>query len=147
MINTYSYLNDSTLHLIRQAWVEIPLVTPAFVQYMKLLLILAGLALREWAIIKPGRFFSRTVQLEAEHEVITNGPYRWIRHPSYTGMLLLYLGIALVIGTWLGVFGTLVMMLGAVMYRISIEETMLFKASGSTIQEYSKRTWRLFPGW
>ena len=123
------------------------LITPDYIQYLGLLLIPAGLALREWAIIKLGRFFSRTVQLEAGHKIITDGPYRWIRHPSYTGMILIYLGIAFALGTWLGVFLTLGLMLGAIMYRISIEEKVLIEAFGAAYRDYSKRTWRLFPGW
>jgi protein-S-isoprenylcysteine O-methyltransferase Ste14 len=123
------------------------LITPEYIQYLGLLMIPAGLALREWAIIKLGRFFSRTVQLEAGHEIITDGPYRWIRHPSYTGMILIYLGIALAIGTWLGVFITVGLMLGASMYRISIEEKVLIEAFGTAYQDYMKSTWRLFPGW
>ena len=122
-------------------------ITPGSVQYLGLLLIPVGLVLREWAIIKLGRFFSRTVRLEAGHEIITDGPYRWIRHPSYTGMILIYLGIAFAIGTWLGVFVTFGLILGATMYRISIEEKMLIAAFGTAYQDYSKRTWRLFPGW
>ena len=122
-------------------------ITPDYIQYLGLLLIPAGLALREWAIIKLGRFFSRTVQLEAGHKIITDGPYRWIRHPSYTGMILIYLGIAFALGTWLGVFLTLGLMLGAIMYRISIEEKVLIEAFGAAYRDYRKRTWRLFPGW
>ncbi len=123
------------------------LITPEYIQYLGLLMIPADLARREWAIIKLGRFFSRTVQLEAGHEIITDGPYRWIRHPSYTGMILIYLGIALAIGTWLGVFITVGLMLGASMYRISIEEKVLIEAFGTAYQDYMKSTWRLFPGW
>lgn len=123
------------------------LITPASIQYLGLLLIPLGLALREWAIIKLGRFFSRTVQLEVGHKIITDGPYRWIRHPSYTGMLLIYLGIAFAIGTWLGVFVAFGLMLGAIMYRISIEEKVLIEAFGTAYQDYMQRTWRLFPGW
>ena len=94
-----------------------------------------------------GNYQIRTVQLEAGHKIITDGPYRWIRHPSYTGMILIYLGIALAIGTWLGVFITLGLMLGASMYRISIEEKVLIEAFGTAYQDYMKSTWRLFPGW
>jgi len=123
------------------------LVTPASIQYLGLLLIPAGLALREWAIIKLGRFFSRTVQVETGHKIITEGPYRWIRHPAYTGMILIYLGIALALGTWLGVLVTLGLMLGATIYRISVEEKVLLEAFGTAYRDYMKRTWRLFPGW
>jgi protein-S-isoprenylcysteine O-methyltransferase Ste14 len=122
-------------------------ITPAAVQYFGLLLIPAGLALREWAIIKLGRFFSRTVQIEAGHRLITDGPYRWLRHPAYTGMVLIYFGIALSLGSWLGAIAALVMMLSATLYRISIEEKVLIEAFGDEYRDYMKRTWKLFPGW
>lgn len=122
-------------------------VTHASIQYLGLMLIPAGLVLREWAIIKLGRFFSRTVQVEWDHKIITDGPYRWIRHPSYTGMILIYLGIALAIGTWVGVLVTLGLVLSATVYRISVEEKVLLEAFGTTYRDYMKRTWRLFPGW
>ncbi len=122
-------------------------ITPVPIQYLGLLLIPVGLALREWAIIKLGRFFSRTVQVETGHKIITDGPYRWIRHPSYTGMILIYLGIAFAIGTWLGALATLGLMLGATIYRISIEEKVLMEAFGTTYRDYMKHTWKLFPGW
>jgi protein-S-isoprenylcysteine O-methyltransferase Ste14 len=123
------------------------LITPDLIQYLGLFLIPAGSVLREWAILRLGRFFSRTVQIESVHTLITDGPYRWIRHPAYTGMILIYLGIAFAIGTWLGVFVTAGLMLGATIYRISIEEKMLIEAIGHPYEEYMKRTWRLFPGW
>jgi len=123
------------------------LVIPASIQYLGLVLIPAGIGLRGWAIIKLGRFFSRTVRVERGHKIVTDGPYRWIRHPSYTGMILIYLGIALAIGTWLGVFVTVGLMLGATMYRISVEEKVLIEALGTAYTDYMNRTWRLFPGW
>jgi protein-S-isoprenylcysteine O-methyltransferase Ste14 len=122
-------------------------ITPDSVQYFSLLLIPAGLALREWAIIKLGRFFSRTVQIEAGHQLITDGPYRWLRHPAYTGMVLIYLGIALSLGSWVGAAAALAMMLSATLYRISIEEKVLAEAFGDEYREYMNHTWKLFPGW
>jgi protein-S-isoprenylcysteine O-methyltransferase Ste14 len=122
-------------------------ITPAAVQYFALLLIPGGLALREWAIIKLGRFFSRTVQIETGHRLITDGPYRLLRHPAYTGMVLIYFGIALSLGSWLGAIAALVMMLSATWYRISVEEKVLIEAFGDEYRDYMKRTWKLFPGW
>jgi len=122
-------------------------IAPGAVQYIGLLLIPAGLGVREWAVIKLGRFFSRTVQIEPGHQLITDGPYRWIRHPAYTGMVLIYLGIALAVGTWLGGVVTLGLMLAATTYRIGIEEQVLIEAFGNAYRDYMKHTWRLFLGW
>ena len=122
-------------------------ITPGAIQYFGLVLIPIALALREWAIIKLGRFFSRTVQLEPGHRLITDGPYRWFRHPAYTGMVLIDLGVALALGTWLGAAITLILILSATMYRITVEEKVLIAAFDNEYREYMKRTWRLFPGW
>jgi protein-S-isoprenylcysteine O-methyltransferase Ste14 len=122
-------------------------LAPGAIQYLGLLLIPAGLVVREWAIIKLGRFFSRTVQIESGHRLITDGPYRRIRHPAYTGMILIYLGIALALGTWLGGVIALGLMLGAAMYRIGVEERVLLENFGNDYRDYMKHTWRLFPGW
>jgi protein-S-isoprenylcysteine O-methyltransferase Ste14 len=122
-------------------------ITPGVIQYVGLLFILAGLILREWAVIKLGRFFSRTVQIKSDHQLITDGPYRWLRHPAYTGMVLVYMGIALALGTWLGAVITTGFMLAATVYRIRVEEQVLIETFGNEYRDYMKRTWRLFPGW
>jgi protein-S-isoprenylcysteine O-methyltransferase len=122
-------------------------VTPPFVQYAGLFLIAGGLALREWAIVRLGRFFSRTVEIETGHQLITTGPYQWIRHPAYTGMILIYLGLALSLGTWLGSIFTLVLMLAATAYRIHVEEQVLLENFGQVYRDYMQHTWRLLPGW
>src|SRR4051812_15868742 len=54
-----------------------------------------GLAVRWWAIITLGRFFTVDVVIEKDHEVVQRGPFRWVRHPSYTGVLLAFVGWAM----------------------------------------------------
>ena len=122
-------------------------ITPPVIQYAGLALIAAALALREWAIIKLGRFFSRTVRIEPGHRLITDGPYRRIRHPAYTGMVLIFVGIALALGTWSGAAAALAIMLAATMYRIAVEEEVLVASFGDEYRDYMRSTWRLFPGW
>jgi protein-S-isoprenylcysteine O-methyltransferase Ste14 len=122
-------------------------VAPPAVQYAGLVLIVAALAFREWAIVTLGRFFSRTVRIEAGHKLVTDGPYRMLRHPAYTGMVLISPGIALALGTWVGAALALALMLAATMYRITVEERALMAAFGDEYRDYLTRTWRLFPGW
>jgi protein-S-isoprenylcysteine O-methyltransferase Ste14 len=116
-------------------------------QWAGLLIIIGGLAIREWALIKLGRFFSRTVQIQAEHKVISEGPYRWIRHPAYTGMILIYAGIIMSIGTWLGALVTFSIVTISLLYRIRVDERTLLDAFGDEYRDYMKQTWLLFPGW
>lgn len=69
----------------------------------------AGLALRLWAVVTLGRFFKVTVSIQDHHRVIRSGPYRVLRHPSYTGLLLLLGGLGLALGTWLGLAAIVVL--------------------------------------
>lgn len=122
-------------------------ISIGFVQWLGLFLMLAGASFRQWALINLGQFFSRTVQIEAEHKIITKGPYRWIRHPAYTGMILVYTGISLALGTWLGALLSFGIVSFGLLYRIHVEEQALISALGAEYLEYMKRTWLLFPGW
>ena len=116
-------------------------------QWLGLAVMVAGSAFRQWALIHLGRFFSRTVQIEAGHKVITSGPYQWIRHPAYTGMIAVYIGASMTLGTWLGALAAFIIVTASLLYRIHVEEAMLVGALGDEYREYMKRTWRLFPGW
>ena len=116
-------------------------------QYAGLVVIVLGLVLRNWAILKLGQLFSRTVTIEKGHRLVTDGPYRWLRHPAYTGMILMYAGINLALGTWLGSLIGAGFVLIAALYRIDVEEKTLTEAFGEEYREYMRRTWRLLPGW
>src|SRR4051812_33944575 len=65
-----------------------------------LVLFVLGIALRWWAIVTLGRFFTVDVQIAKDHELVERGPFKWVRHPSYTGVLLAFLGFGLSIGNW-----------------------------------------------
>lgn len=116
-------------------------------QWLGLFVILAGAIVRQWALIHLGRFFSRTVQIEASHQIVKTGPYQWIRHPAYTGMILIYPGISMALGTWLGALITCLFVTGSLLYRIQVEEATLTQAFGDEYRQYTEQTWRLFPGW
>jgi protein-S-isoprenylcysteine O-methyltransferase Ste14 len=122
-------------------------ITPGWVQWVALVIGVAGLLFREWAVIKLGRNFSRVVEIEAEHHLVKDGPYRWIRHPAYTGMLLIYFGITLAVGSWIGALAAAFLVGAATLYRIRVEEVVLLEAFGQEYQDYKQLTWRLFPGW
>lgn len=116
-------------------------------QWVGLLVMLAGTTFRQWALIHLGRFFSRTIQIETGHQIIKTGPYKWIRHPAYTGMILTYLGSSMALGTWLGTVITGLLVTGSLLYRIRVEEATLSRVLGDEYRQYMERTWRLFPGW
>jgi len=111
-----------------------------------LLLILGGLAIRWTAIITLGRFFTTTVTIHSGHRVIRRGLYRRIRHPSYTGLLLAFLGLALAYGNWLSLIVIFVPIAAAMLYRIHVEESSMIEGLGQEYAEYCRSTKRLIPG-
>jgi protein-S-isoprenylcysteine O-methyltransferase Ste14 len=122
-------------------------VAPFWVQALALLLIIAGALIREWAIVLLGRFFSRTVNIEPGQRLVTGGPYHWVRHPAYTGMVIMHTGFILGLGTWLGALFVFIIMLLPTLYRIAVEEQAMLETFGEEYRAYMHRTWRLFPGW
>jgi protein-S-isoprenylcysteine O-methyltransferase Ste14 len=113
---------------------------------LSLALLLSGLAIRLTAIVTLGRFFTSAVTIQNQHQVVTTGLYRCVRHPSYAGLLLAFLGVACSFGSWLSLAAIFVPLTAAVLYRIHVEETALMEAFGSLYSEYRKRTYSLIPG-
>jgi protein-S-isoprenylcysteine O-methyltransferase len=105
----------------------------------------AGLVLRTYSIIYLGRFFTLNVAIATDHRLIDSGPYRFIRHPAYTGGLMLCFGFGLSIGNWLSVVIIVVPTLAACWWRMKIEEAALLEALGEPYRRYMKRTKRLVP--
>jgi len=106
----------------------------------------SGLALRVWAIVVLGRFFRYVVVIQEGHVVVDQGPYHLLRHPSYTGILLILLGIGIALGTWPAIAAALVIPLPGFAARIVVEERALTKALGDQYRDYAARTHRIIPG-
>jgi protein-S-isoprenylcysteine O-methyltransferase Ste14 len=108
-------------------------------------LFVAGLVLRWWAIITLGRFFTVDVTIERDHELVERGPFRVVRHPSYTGVLLAFVGFALTLRNWAALLVILVPIFAAFIRRMNVEEDALSRALGSRYTAYMRRTKRLVP--
>jgi protein-S-isoprenylcysteine O-methyltransferase len=108
-------------------------------------LVTGGLTLRLWAIRALGDWFTATVRVVDGQRVVQCGPYRWLRHPSYTGALLVALGVATALGSAWGMASTLLLGVPIYLYRIHVEERSLISALGREYEEYGGRTWRLLP--
>jgi protein-S-isoprenylcysteine O-methyltransferase len=104
-----------------------------------------GIALRWYSIFYLGRFFTVDVAIAPGHELIEAGPYRFIRHPSYTGALLAFFGFALTLGNWLASLCLLLPIAAAFLWRIHVEERALSDALGEVYRGYVRRTKRLLP--
>lgn len=108
-------------------------------------LMYAGMTLRLYSMIVLGRYFTYQVAVHRDQPVIEKGPYRYIRHPSYTGGLITLIGLGLALGNWAGLFVLLVFMAVGYAYRISIEEVALATSIGEPYKAYIRRTYRLIP--
>jgi len=120
---------------------------PASLQYAGLAVMAFGVLLREWAVLVLGRHFTVRVQTRNDSRLVTAGPYRYIRHPSYTGTLSTLAGIGLAVGTWIGIVLVIVLSIPAYEYRIRVEEEALAQAFGPEYDAYRGRTGKLFPRW
>jgi protein-S-isoprenylcysteine O-methyltransferase len=109
-------------------------------------LFVVGLVFRWWAIITLGRFFTVDVTIEKDHQLVERGPFRWVRHPSYTGVLLAFVGFALTLRNWAAILVVLVPIFFAFIRRMNVEEEALRGALGERYSTYMKRTKRLIPG-
>jgi len=108
------------------------------------LLTLAGLLLTVWARVHLGRNWSGTITVKHDHELITSGPYRFVRHPIYSGLLFAFVGFALARGEWRGVVAVVVAF-WALWRKLRIEERWMRERFGSAYEEYAKRIPALVP--
>ena len=117
---------------------------PLFV--VGLVLMSAGIALRQWAIAVLGRFFTIDVRVHAGQTVVERGPYRWVRHPAYTGMIITFVGIGLALGNWASLAVLAAVPAAGLVVRIRFEERVLLEGLGEPYRRFAAGRPRLFPG-
>lgn len=105
-----------------------------------------GVGLRQWAVWTLGRSFTVVVRVTDQQSVVDHGPYRWVRHPSYTGLMLTLVGLGVALGNWLSLLGLLVLPLAGILVRIRVEERAMLEALGEPYREYAAGRRRLVPG-
>jgi len=113
---------------------------------LSLILLLGGLALRWWAILTLGRLFTVDVAIQPGHALVRNGPYRFVRHPSYTGLFLALLGLGVFFANWISMLVLMLPIVLAVINRVVKEERVLLAALGADYAAYCERTRRFVPG-
>jgi len=118
---------------------------PSWVSYLGIVLMVLGILLRQWSIAVLGRFFSPIVATQKGQKVVDDGPYRLVRHPSYTGLLLILVGLGVAWQSWGAVLLLVVISGLALYYRMYAEERVLISELGDEYIKYSKRTKRLIP--
>ncbi|MCI4345599.1 MAG: isoprenylcysteine carboxylmethyltransferase family protein [Thermoplasmata archaeon] len=118
---------------------------PLYAVYLGVGLAFLGIGVRQWAIAVLGRYFSTSVRVLEDHRVVRTGPYRLVRHPSYTGVLLTIVGIGIAGGSWEGLLlllGVSALVFG---YRIRVEERLLEARLGDEYRAYERETKRILP--
>ena len=145
-------------HLVPLATAAILLAAPALpgwlgrrwsaprldVYALGVVLVVAGLLFSVWARVVLGGNWSASVTLKHGHRIVRAGPYRWVRHPIYTGLLLALLGSALARGEWRGLVA-LTLAAAALWRKLRVEERWLVESFGSAYADYRASTWALIP--
>jgi protein-S-isoprenylcysteine O-methyltransferase Ste14 len=116
------------------------------IQWVGIALTSLGVVVAIWARRTLGEYWSARVTLKEGHQIIRTGPYRFVRHPIYTGMLLAVIGTSLVVGEWRGVLAV-VLMLAAHSRKAMREEALLTSEFGEEYAAYRQSTGFLFPRW
>lgn len=104
----------------------------------------AGLGMAIWARSCLGANWSAQVSIRADHELIRTGPYRWIRHPIYTGMLIGLAGTALILGENRGIL-SFAIAAASFYFKARKEESFLALEFGSRFQEHTRHTGMFLP--
>ena len=110
-----------------------------------LIALLSGSLLRRHCWRMLGKHFTGDVKASPDQPVVDRGIYRWVRHPSYTGGMLMYMGTGLALTNWLSVLIITVAGGAAYLYRVRVEEQALQANLGGRYQEYMRRTKRFVP--
>ena len=104
-----------------------------------------GVLLRWSSFVSLGKYFTVVLKTDEDQPVMTRGPYRFLRHPSYTGLLLVFTGVGLMVGNWVSAVGAVGLVLIAVVYRVLIEERALDAALGDRYRQFAASRARLIP--
>ncbi len=132
--------------LLFKTWAYMPLPLAYLPrQLLALMLFASGLTLRYQAIKQLGVLFTTDVQISPDHQLISTGVYRTLRHPAYTGLMLAFMAIGIAMGDALALLAVTLPLLFALIWRITLEEDMLSRQFGDAYQTYCKSSWRLLP--
>ncbi len=112
---------------------------------MGLVVFVTGLIIRWVSIIQLKKEFTVNVSIQKSHELKTDGIYKYARHPSYFGLLLVVFGLALGMNSVWSLLVVVIPIYLALRYRIKVEETILFEQFGKDYQKYYMTTSSMFP--
>jgi len=116
-----------------------------WLSWIGLTLFAIGILLRWYSIVHLGRFFTVDVSIAGDHKLIDSGPYLLVRHPSYSGALLAFVGYGLCLRNWAALLSVVIPITAAFLWRIHVEERALTETLGDDYRRYASRTKRLIP--
>jgi protein-S-isoprenylcysteine O-methyltransferase Ste14 len=109
-------------------------------------LVVAGVTIRVWAVLTLGRWFTTVVRVAEDQQVVSDGPYRWVRHPSYLGLLVALAGLGLMLTDWASLAVAVLLPLATLVWRIRVEERALRDGLGAAYGDFAAGRKRLLPG-
>jgi len=118
----------------------------AWLKTASVLVLVAALAIRWTALFTLGKSFSANVAIRESQKLMRSGLYRMVRHPSYLGLLMVFVAIGIHSRNWISLVAAMVPTTAALIYRIHVEEIALRDAFGNEYVEYGRTTKRLVPG-
>jgi protein-S-isoprenylcysteine O-methyltransferase Ste14 len=116
---------------------------PLFV--VGVLMVILGSLIRRYCWRTLGQYFTGDVKAKADQPVIRSGPYRFVRHPSYTAAMIMFIGIGLAIGSWVSLVLITIATIAAYSYRVAVEERALLGAIGEPYRAYMRERKRFIP--
>jgi protein-S-isoprenylcysteine O-methyltransferase Ste14 len=135
----------STVLLVRVNWFILPVPFLTISSYLGLFLYTTGVVFRYVGTLTLGKYFTRDVEVSHDHELISTGLYKYLRHPLYLGLFLLGIGTSLVFGNYLTIITSILLMGGTLNHRMDLEEKAMEKIIGEKYVEWKKQRYRFFP--
>ena len=118
---------------------------PEQLRWLGLALVVLGVAFAVWAIATLGRHYDLELEIHRDHELVRTGPYRFVRHPIYTGLGLHFVGACLATGNLVLIAGTLLVTFPALYLRATTEERLLRERFGAAYENYAREVGMLVP--
>lgn len=110
-----------------------------------LTLSIMGVTIRIVGMTTLGRFYTRTLKEVENHKLVTNGIYKYLRHPGYAGTILIFIGASLASGNIISFIVVTFLILSTYLYRIYVEEKMLIEIFGEQYKKYQKSSKKIIP--
>jgi protein-S-isoprenylcysteine O-methyltransferase Ste14 len=114
-------------------------------ELMGLMIILTGFTIRIWTRLTIGRMYSGYLRVQVGQVLVTEGPYRLVRHPGYTGFVIMALGLCIGYASLIGLIAIPVLLLPGLAYRMKVEERLLTEQFGEQYRVYALKTRQLLP--